>query len=278
MLTVIICTRNRAAILKESIQSLLTQKASCPFEVLIVDDGSSDETHSIVNGLASESGSLSLRYTFQAHKGLNAARNLGLRNSNSEFVLFFDDDELAPPDFIERVYQSFLKHQDVQAIGGPLKDTNKSGLRTCRKCSLASVNVSGKGERMVKRLIGGNMAFRARVFNEVGGFDESLSGRGDETEWFLRAKGHKFLFDPDLWVWHRRDHLNLSGLCRHAFIQGLAVPAFKKRIGSQYRIKPIRIVRLLGHSVIHRCARGMVLTFREFGAIAGKLKLAFNRG
>lgn len=274
-ITVVVITRNRASLLGDCLASL--SKQNLPqnnYEIMVVDDGSTDATPHVAQLWQNNAGTLVLHYVKQNHRGVNAARNAGISRANGRMILLLDDDELAPPDFLARVVRQLDDNPHLDGIGGPVRDYGNSTLPVCAQCSLANVDVPGEGKRMVPRLLGGNMAVRAAVFKKVGLFDETISGRGDETEWFQRAKGFKFFYDPDLWVWHRRDNFNFITLCRHAFVQGRSIPLAMKKQGLDYRLRPARIVWPLAHALRHRCAKGVVLALRELGATSRYLNLS----
>lgn len=96
--SIVMPTYNRARNLKWALQSLLDQTEPA-FEVMIADDGSTDETADVV---AQFRGRINLRYLFQAHDGFRAgqARNLGLEQARGKFVLFLDSDLVVPPTFV----------------------------------------------------------------------------------------------------------------------------------------------------------------------------------
>jgi glycosyltransferase involved in cell wall biosynthesis len=95
MISVIIPTFNRAVFLKEAIRSVLDQnyfrkpEFSQDFEVIVVDDGSTDGTADIVNSFA-----FSIQYFTQENKGVSAARNVGLQHARGDFIAFLDSDDL----------------------------------------------------------------------------------------------------------------------------------------------------------------------------------------
>ncbi len=271
--SIIICTRNRAKILGECIESLIDQKMSTSYEIVVIDDGSTDSTPETVQGIAARQQHPQVRHVPQEHGGLNAARNNGVRSAEGEILIFLDDDEVAPPDYLSKVLGR-LEDAELDGVGGPCHDYGGDALPTCKDCSLTEVDVPGGGQRRVPRLLGGNMALRANAFERVGPFEAAISGRGDDGEWFHRAHGMGLQFeqDPELWVWHRRDHLKFGDLVRHAYIQGKSTPMFLERTGKKYRPSALRILHLFGHAIRARCVRGVVLGMREFGSTATWLK------
>ena len=89
----VITTYNRAHIIEETINSVLNQTQAVD-ELIIVDDGSTDDTRNVVNNLAQQSNLI--KYVGQENKGVSAARNRGILESSSEFIVFLDDDDLWP--------------------------------------------------------------------------------------------------------------------------------------------------------------------------------------
>jgi glycosyltransferase involved in cell wall biosynthesis len=280
-ISVVICTRNRGEILGDCISSLIESDFPTEqYELVVVDDGSTDDTAAVVkafqtgtNSSKGEKNPVNIHYRPMAHGGVNAARNAGIKNCSGEVVLFIDDDEEVPPDYLKRLWKSFTANPEASGIGGPLKERSGTKLGTCNGCASLADASMGKKKDHVKCLIGGNMALRAESFHKVGLFDPEISGLGDEGEWFRRAAGLSFLYDPDLWVWHRRDNLSLLGLCRHSFVQGLALPLVREKVGKKYHPNLMRILRLLAHALSRKCAQGLVLAMNELGACAQYLRL-----
>jgi glycosyltransferase involved in cell wall biosynthesis len=274
-ISVIICTYNRVGMLKGCIESIINQNfPKNQYEIVVADDGSEDGTADLMRGTSNSinGGGPAIEYHQGAHLGVNATRNAGLRRASGKIIVFCDDDTLAPPDHLQTIWNTLEENRELDGLGGPLRDTGKSGLKTCSNCSLADAYFPVTEKQNMSELIGGNMAIRASLFESVGTFDEEISGRGDETEWFRRAVGRTFRYDPNLWVWHRRDGFNLLMLCKLAFRQGLAVPVFKKKTGVRHKIRPLKIFRFIGHALTRNCARGISMAFREIGATIGYMK------
>jgi glycosyltransferase involved in cell wall biosynthesis len=267
-LSVVVCTWNRSDLLAECLESLAAQEVSSaggapPFEILVVDDGPHGSTARVVEK-AGRVARHPVRYLPQEHAGLSAARNLGAREAAAPIVLFFDDDQLAPPGHFARLLRRLESEPSLDGIGGPYLDYG-GGPRTCGRCSLASVDLPGEGYRPVHRLLGGNMALRSVLFESVGPFDRDISGRGDEAEWFWRARGKQFSLDPELWIWHRRDRTSLPDLMSSAIRQGRATPLALAKSGRKSRPRPLRLVRAIGHALYRRCSMGLIVASRELG-------------
>jgi glycosyltransferase involved in cell wall biosynthesis len=262
--SVVIPTWNRAAYVRDLLSTLADQDyPASRFEIVVVDDGSTDDTRSVVASFAARA-EPSVRYVRRAHCGYCAACNAGVSEAAGDIVAFLDSDQLVPSGHVARVVE-LLRDADAEGVGGPAHDFGGAA-RTCPSCSLAAADLPGDGRRFVPRLLGGNMAFRRSVLEEVGPFDEDLSGRGDEAEWFHRAVGRRFLYDPDLWVWHRKDGMTLGTLFRAAFRDGMALPVYSRKIGAAYQPHPRRIVRYAGHAILRGCTRGWVLALQQTGA------------
>src|SRR5262245_29707755 len=96
----VICTRNRSDLLSRTLESLTTQTLDkTAYEVVVVDDGSGDDTRQVVNDYRPR---LPLTYVYQQHAGLASAKNLGLFRTLAPIVIFLDDDDLASATLLEQ--------------------------------------------------------------------------------------------------------------------------------------------------------------------------------
>jgi glycosyltransferase involved in cell wall biosynthesis len=175
LLSVIIPTYNRASFLKEAIQSVLDQdyfnnkNMEETFELLVIDDGSTDRTRDIV-----ESFPPPVSYYFQENRGVSAARNFGLEISQGEFVAFLDSDDLWKRDKISsqmslmktliRISVCYTEEIWIRRgnfVNPKIKHKKYSGWIFDKVLPLCLLSLS-------------SALFRKTVFAEVGGFDEDF--------------------------------------------------------------------------------------------------------
>jgi glycosyltransferase involved in cell wall biosynthesis len=214
-LTILVCTHNRADLLRGALESLEVQ--SLPrdrFEVLVVDNASTDRTPEVVAECAAR-GLVDIRSIREMELGLDAARNRGVREAAGEIVAFLDDDARARNDWAAEILAGFARH-DAPILGGRvdlLWEAPRPAwfsdvlLRYLIHCDYGPDVVPVTSPPW---LYGTNVAFRRSLFQEIGLFrldldrkGESLMGGGD-TEFFKRAHagGHRLLYLPSLVVRH----------------------------------------------------------------------------
>jgi len=266
-MAIVVPTRNRDFLLRGCLQAL-SHVAHEPgaLEIVVVDDGSTDDTAAVTAAVASSS-PIPISLVRNPGRGVNAARNAGIHASAAPLIAFIDDDEVVPPGWATWVLAVADQRPEVDGIGGPVVEQPGTKLRTCNRCNLGDAGVVPDVDGRYDRLIGGNMVLRRSAFDRVGPFDASISGRGDEVEWFERRAGTLHLYySDDIAIGHRRDHMSLLGLWRYSFRQGLSLPDYFERVGKHYVVHPGMTARFLAHAVRYRCANGLQLAARELGA------------
>lgn len=186
--SVIIPTYNRAALLQEAIDSVLAQTYR-DYELLVVDDGSTDQTRRLV-----ESCGARVRYLFQANRGVSSARNLGIASSSGAYLAFLDSDDLWLPQKLEQQMQ-MLEH----APQIPLCHTEEIWIRR-------GVRIYPKKKH--KKYAGyifpyclplcvispSSVVIRRSLFDAVGDFDETLPACEDYDLWLRITKDHPVHF------------------------------------------------------------------------------------
>lgn len=213
--SVVVPTRLRSQLLGECLRTIADQQYPKErFEVLVVDDGPSDETHRVTEILADRG--MDVRYLTSEGRGINAARNTGLRHASGELVWLVDDDELVPPGTLGLLVDALNSAPEIDGVGGGYRTRidGKCPSYICKRCRMSLKSggpVDGAKMQVAKDLLGGNALLRVQAIKKVGPFDESLSGTGDDMEWFARARtmNSRFLFVREAYVWHRVDARNL---------------------------------------------------------------------
>ncbi len=219
-LSVVVCTYNRCKSLRETLIALKNQTfdRSLKWEIVVVDNNSSDQTKEIVLEFATET-TIPVRYVFEKSQGLSFARNKGIAQCRGSIVAFTDDDITPECNWVQTIYD-LLQQSCADGIGGkvlpkwpappPAWIQNNRGLLMF--LSLLESDTAGRVENgNAIRVIGANMAFRRELFDDVGLFDVTLGRIGaklyshDETDFVMRAvqMGKNVIYDPKLIVWQR---------------------------------------------------------------------------
>lgn len=104
VISVVIPAYNREEVIERAIRSLLAQQCKVPFEIVVVNDGSTDNTAEIVNGINSEQ----LRLVDQTNQGASAARHHGVTVSHGDYIAFLDSDDVAEPHYLQSLYDAII--------------------------------------------------------------------------------------------------------------------------------------------------------------------------
>lgn len=220
--SVILCTYNRAANLPACISLLANQQHidDVDWEVLVVDNNSSDDTAATVKGLQ-RAHPIALRYGFEPKQGLSNARNFGIRETEGTHVVFIDDDILVTPHWLKSYAETFAQY-DCDAVGGRILVHSPATLpRWIRPEMMGFLGQLDYGDEAceldgIQRFpFGGNMAYHRRALERIGDFDPNLgrkgSGdtadelfKGEETQYFQRlaATGSTIRYAPAAAVEH----------------------------------------------------------------------------
>ncbi len=216
----IICTYNRAEYLHDSLLSLLQTNVSPEkFEILIVDNNSTDETAAVVQIIAEAHSLFQFRVIKESQQGLSHARNRGITEARAPFVVFLDDDIRASKSLISAWIAFFNEHPEAMAAGGKIHiqfdDPRPDWISHFLLPLLGYHNLgnSQKSYPQNKYPFGGNMGFKKSVFDAVGLFDADLGRKGsslsagEEKELFrrIREKNHSIYYVPKAVLYHRVD-------------------------------------------------------------------------
>lgn len=172
VVSVLICTRDKAESLAQTLESISRTAipSDLPSELVVVDNGSSDDTRATVHLFPASH--MPVRYVFEERKGLSIARNRALTEARGSILLFTDDDVRVPADWINGMCRPILENRADAIAGG----VEIPGHLRIRIGSNAGWFASTEGISAAKpdRMVGANMAFGAHVLERVPFFDEEL--------------------------------------------------------------------------------------------------------
>ncbi|MFN2612664.1 MAG: glycosyltransferase, partial [Solirubrobacterales bacterium] len=196
--SVILCSYNGGATIGESLKAVGELRYP-DYEVIVVDDGSTDATSAI----AAEH---DCRLISTDNQGLAAARNVGLDAAGGEIVAFIDDDAAPDADWLTFLAHSFIT-TDNAGVGGPNLAVAEDGpVAQCVAHAPGGATHVLLSDDEAEHIPGCNMAFRRAALEEIGGFDRRFVVAGDDVDvcWRLHARGLRLGFNPAAVVWHHR--------------------------------------------------------------------------
>lgn len=214
--SIILCTRNRAAALQQTLTALenLEIASSRKVEVIVVDNASTDDTATAVRNAKLRN--MEVRYYYEAQKGKAHALNSGLAVARGDVILFTDDDVLLAEDWVEQMVSS-LVDEGCDAVTGQITlapQLMRPWLSPMQRWNLASSNDARLHEGS-RELIGANMGFRRSVLERVPRFDPELGpgalGFAEDTlfGWQLVEAGFKIGYAPKARAIHQLDSSRL---------------------------------------------------------------------
>jgi len=203
MISVVVCAYNADSTMEGCLASF--QDVSYPnFEVIVVDDGSTDATGEIADRFAAKYPYIHVIH--QPNLGLSAARNVGMHASKGEIVAYTDSDCYVDPHWLTYMAWAF-KNEKFVAVGGPnLPPPEDNRTAACVAVSPGAPTHVLLSDEIAEHIPGCNMAYRRENLMEIGGFDATYRAAGDDVDvcWRLMDAGHVIGFHAGMTVWHHR--------------------------------------------------------------------------
>lgn len=197
--SIITPTFNRAQFIGFAVDSVLAQTFD-DFELLIVDDGSEDDTVSVLEPYRMDS---RVRYLHQPNQGQSVARNRGLARARGEFICFLDSDDAWTPTKLEQQVRLMDEYPEVDIIHGDEIDIDAQGREVSRK------NMRRFSGMIARELLADNsvsintVMVRKHCFEEMGGFSEGRRVADDYDIWLRFAARYRFLYVPEFFGYYR---------------------------------------------------------------------------
>lgn len=199
--SVVIPTHNARSTVRKTVEACLGQ--SYPgVEIVVVDDGSTDDTFQVLRPLLREG---NVRYLRQENRGPSAARNRGWREAEGRFICFTDSDCVPRSDWVEKLIGALQREGKAAAAGGGYDILNPESLLAL----LVWREILWRHKRMPSRpraLGSYNLCVRREVLEEIGGFDEEYrepSGEDTDLSYRIRQRGYHLLWVEEAKVAHR---------------------------------------------------------------------------
>lgn len=218
LISVIIPCYNYGKYLPHAVESVLAQKGEdFDCEIIIVDDGSSDNTAEIAGGFGEP-----VQYVYQENQGLSAARNTGIRNTSGDFIIFLDADDLLGPNVIEAHLKNFRTNQEIDLSICHCycvnKDTGENIFWPLRAAHhdlhLCHSNIAPVHAFMTRR----------ETIRDVGFFDTGRTACEDYDFWLRCAKlGKRFAIATEAFVVYIQHGDSMSGQSNRQIAQDIAV-------------------------------------------------------
>lgn len=229
VVSVVIPTFNRVELLHECLTALEAQQmAAGAFEVLVVDDGSTDDTTDMLETRSKASPTV-IRWFRLSHGGPAAARNLGLGQARGSLIAFTDDDCIPAPDWLAVLTKELPDDTTCAGIGGPIRRAGESSIsRYIDRAKLMSHWVE---DGVVEYLITANALYRSACLNEVGGFETGFKLAGGEDadlSFRLRRSGYSLRVTGGGAVRHHH-HDTLRGFYRMSWRHGFGAAQLAHR-------------------------------------------------
>ena len=209
VISVNLCTYNRAEMLKNLLTSLINQetKGEFAFEIVVIDDGSTDSTQELLQKVSMNS-EVMIRFFREERVGVAAARNRGVLESHGDWIAFIDDDETAEPDWLLELVTA-ARASGADCIGGSLELALEEKAREIAKSARKHLGEIPPLGWFQKRFTysgpgTGNALVRRVLFDTVGLFDTNLRVVGEDQDFFRRARklGYKTVFTSNALVHH----------------------------------------------------------------------------
>lgn len=238
--TLAICTRNRAGRLKQALSSVakLSLNGISEFELLVIDNGSNDETARVVEE-ASRSMKFPVRCVVEKEVGLSRARNRAIREAKSDVIIFIDDDEELPEAFVIEYAKAYLRWPQALCIGAKIElkwSRPRPHWLTDNLLWVLGKTVCKDDERRYRApefcFGGGNFSFRREAFERIGIFNPELGYRGralygnEDIEMLKRIDeiGGVIVYSPEPKLFHliETDKLSRRFVLKRHYHQGIS--------------------------------------------------------
>jgi len=266
MISVIICTFNRSEIIIDSLKSFTNiTPPGCPFEILVVDNNSRDDTLLNISKFIQKHKMLPIHLIKEKRQGLSFAKNRGIRESKGNLLFFLDDDAIIDSKCLA-LYRHYYEDMGFKCMGGKIlpwfRDNSLQIPDWFTNSHWGALSMLDIGDK-IKRVFypefphGGNIAVEKQLFEKFGDFYENLGRKNDslesneEMEFMLRLEkfGIPIYYVPDAKIYHlvQKERLTKMFFFKRLYAQGTSdayMFTINKRKAATIRNVPQRLLEL----------------------------------
>ena len=171
--SVIIPARNEEEYIERCIKSIQNQDFG-NYEIIVVDNGSTDNTKLIAE-------SLGAKVVFESIAGLPRARETGRKEAQGEYLVYLDADMVIPRNYLSKIVAGFDKHSEISAISNPFSFYDGGFIIYLMGTIFFNIYAVFRSMNLLKGVFGGSFAVRRDVIEEIGGFDSNIEFYGEDT-------------------------------------------------------------------------------------------------
>ena len=221
VISVVICTYNRDKFIGEALNCLAKQTLPAElFEIIIVDNNSTDDTSGISKNFIAAHPELNIRYVPEANKGLSFARNRGIAEAKAPIITYIDDDAEATPGFLQSIVNFMQADKTIVGVGGKVipKYSESKEPEWMSKYLSGFVGLMDYGlkhkrfDSSMKYPAGCNMTYTKDILKKAGGFNNQLTFRSDDKYIFYQVTkfSGNIYYLPQALLYHNIDNDRLS--------------------------------------------------------------------
>ena len=203
MITIIVPAYNEEALIVQCLQSIMAEFGNVTYQLLVVDNGSTDKTAELAKLCGAE-------VIYESNKGITRARQTGLERAQFELCAFIDADNDLPAGWLDFALAAIVK-EGVVAASGPIV---YSELRVIKRiASFGFYLIAKVAHQIFPMLQGGNFILKKSAILEAGGFNTAIDFYGEDTDTAVRlSKIGKVVFDLDMWAYSSSRRFEYEGL------------------------------------------------------------------
>jgi len=292
IITAVVCTRDRAHFLEKCIQSLLKQTIDRDkYEVLVIDNGSTDSTADVLKRYDEES---IIRSVYEPIPGLSRARNTGWKNAKGLYIGYIDDDAVADEKWLESALWCFENLSPIpDGLAGAIhldwETVEPDWINEDLKLPLGKVDWGDQPFQLSLQhsIVGANCFFSKQCLSSLGGFDERLgrirgsllSGEEIQLQRRIESAGGIIYYHPDVSIWHfvPKERTRPIWFYRRYYWGGVSDYVMEKTLNSKGRLHDMKTGEAFNSNRKEQITRVIRNSRHSLGLFSSKKERIYGR-